>query len=35
MDNTKNICDVIVSWFWKFYPFHTNNEDCQCKKKEC
>ena len=22
MDFTKNICDIIVRFFWRFYPFH-------------
>ena len=22
MDFTKNICDIIVKFFWRFYPFH-------------
>ena len=22
MDFTKNICDILVRWFWRFYPFH-------------
>lgn len=26
MDYTKNICDVITKFFWRFYPFHSDEE---------
>lgn len=26
MDFTAGIGDILVRWFWRFYPFHTDPE---------
>ena len=39
MDFTNGSCERIleclIGFFYRFYPFHTNNEKCPCKCKYC
>jgi hypothetical protein len=27
MDFTKNICDIVFKFFWRFYPYHNHRDD--------
>ena len=39
MDFTHSTCEKclegLIAFFWRFYPFHKENEKCECKCKYC